>query len=534
MVELRVLDGANIYFARPAVALTLDVGRLEADDGAALRRLARTIGARGPRVGEPGSQIRYLAVARVLRSLVRQVASELGIRRLSVATRIRRDGRVTVAFPWRRRGRSIAAAIAMAQTVDDPDTYAGAVAAAAAADPGPAPTVPRPTVPVVAVTGTNGKTTTSRLIAHMGRIEGRKVAWSSTDGVYVDGVCVDEGDWSGFGGAGRVLSESGLGLAVLEAARGGLLLRGFGARHADVAVVTNVTADHLGLQGVDTLDELAEVKGVVARAVRPGGWLVLNAEDPRVLAMQSGSRAKVFAFALDSNAPGVRHAIEEGGLGAVVLDESLAVLSPGGGIDVLVPIAEVPVAVGGLARHNVANGLAAAAAGLAVGISREAVVEGLRTFKPDPAHNPGRLNMYDHDGVIVILDLAHNEEGLQALLHVAAGLRAEGAQIHTILGTAGDRTDEVLVSLGEIAARGSDTVLIAQKRRYLRGRDPGEMVRLLLDGLARGGRGGAPVYEDEMSALVAAVNGARPGDVVAFMCHAQRDVADAWLTGWSG
>ena len=530
LIELRVLDGANIHFPRPSVAVTLDVGQLVADDGSLLKALAASAAVRPPRVGVPHSQIRQLSVARVLRGVMRHISSELGIARLSVATRIRSDDSVTIAYPWRHRGTATAAGVALAQALADPQGISAAIAAAAAALPGDGPVVPRPTVPVVAVTGTNGKTTTSRLIALMGRQDGRKVAWSSTDGVYVDGVCVDEGDWSGFGGAARVLAEPGLGLAVLEAARGGLLLRGFGARHCDVAVVTNVAADHLGQQGIDTLDELAEVKAIVPRSVRPGGWQVLNAEDPRVLAMRDPARAKVFVFALDSSAPGVRRALDDGGKAAVLLDDSIAVMSPDGGVDVLVSVREVPATVHGLAVHNIANALAAAAAGLSIGLSRDAVVTGLRTFLPDQVHSPGRLNIYERDGVTVILDLAHNEDGLRALLHVADGLRSEGAQLHTILGTAGDRTDEVLVSLGEIAARASNTVVIAEKKRYLRGRDPAEMVRLLLDGLAAGGMGGAPVYPDEMSALKAAVGGARRGDVVAFMCHVQRVEADAWLT----
>lgn len=530
LVELRVLDGANLHFRRPAVAVTVDVTALVGDDGTRLRSLAEAAKVRTPRAGQPGSQIRQLATARILRGLMRHIAAELGIARLSVVTRIRPDGSITVAYPWRHRGTATAAGVALARAVASPASLEDAVAEAAIAPPGDAPVLPRALVPVVAVTGTNGKTTTSRLIAHMGRMEGRKVAWSSTDGIYVDGVCVDEGDWSGFGGAARVLSEPGLGLAVLESARGGLLLRGFGARHADVAVVTNVAADHLGQQGVSNLDELAEVKSIVARAVRTGGTQVLNAEDPRVLAMRDPGRAEIFVFALDSSAPGVRRALDDGGRAAVVIDDAISVMTADGGVDVLAAVVDVPATVGGLAVHNTANALAAAAAGLAIGLDRQSVVQGLLTFQPDPVDSPGRLNIYRRDGVTVVLDLAHNEDGLRALLHVADGLRGQGAQLHTILGTAGDRTDEVLRSLGAIAAGASNTVVIAQKTRYLRGRDAGEMVGLLMEGLAAGGMGGAPVYADELSALKAAVGGARAGDVVAFMCHVERVEADEWLT----
>ena len=154
------------------------------------------------------------------------------------------------------------------------------------------PIARRPHVPVVAVTGTNGKTTTSRMVARMGRCAGLVVGWSSTDGVYVDGELVEPGDYSGPSGAGRVLDDPRVQLAVTETARGGILLRGLGVAHNDVSVVTNVSADHLGQQGVDTVDQLAEVKAVITRVTRPRGWVVLNGDDPRTFAMRLGRRAR--------------------------------------------------------------------------------------------------------------------------------------------------------------------------------------------------------------------------------------------------
>ena len=200
-----------------------------------------------------------------------------------------------VAYPWRGRTRARELGEAVADVIDGFGTtdVATLVAAAAqrvaSAERGPAPTTIKPKVPVVAVTGTNGKTTTSRMIAHIAREAGHLVGWSNTDGIYVDGVHVEGGDYSGPSGAGRVLAHREVDFAVTETARGGILLKGIGLVSNDVSVVTNVTADHLGLQGIDTVDQLAEVKGVVPRITKKAGWAVLNGDDPRVFAMRQNT-----------------------------------------------------------------------------------------------------------------------------------------------------------------------------------------------------------------------------------------------------
>ena len=194
------------------------------------------------------------------------------------------------------------------------DTVVGAAAArVAAAEPGAgAGTRSRPKVPVVAVTGTNGKTTTSRMIAHIARTDGRLVGWSNTDGIYIDGELVEAGDYSGPSGAGRVLAHPEVQLAVTETARGGILLKGIGLTRNDVSVVTNVSADHLGLQGIDTLDQLAEVKGVVPHITRKGGWAVLNGDDPRVFAMRTTIKAQPWVFSRDPDSPAIREVLSDG------------------------------------------------------------------------------------------------------------------------------------------------------------------------------------------------------------------------------
>jgi cyanophycin synthetase len=390
------------------------------------------------------------------------------------------------------------------------------VTSLAGVEPGEAPSTPRPRIPVVAVTGTNGKTTTTRLVAHMSRRAGNVTGWSSTDGVFVDGELVEEGDWSGYGGAGRVLADPRVQLAVLETARGGLLLRGAGALHNDVSVVTNVAADHLGQHGIHTIDELAEVKAVVPRITRDGGWFVCNAQDPRVLAMASKGRR--WAFSLDPEAPGVRKVLQEHGRATTLLDDVITVLD-GGSVVPLLPLTDVPMTLSGLSRHDVANSLAAASAGLAIGLPQEAVVEGLRTFGSED--NLGRMNLWDVGGAVVALDLAHNEDGLRALLSVVRGLRLPGGRVVTVLGTAGDRLDEQLVEMGHLARHGSDEVVIAIKERYLRGRTPEDLTRLL-----RLGAGDVPAYQDEVTALRSVLLGRKPEDAVALMVHQDRQLCE--------
>ncbi|MCU1623901.1 MAG: Mur ligase [Frankiales bacterium] len=490
LLELRLLDGPNLYFPRAACKVVLDVS-------AELRI--------------PNAEARARQLARELEARTRQLAATAGTTRLAVRSRPGPEpGQLTVAFPWRRRELARALGVALA----DPS-----VTSLEGVEPGEAPSTPRPKIPVVAITGTNGKTTTTRLVAHMSRCAGNVTGWSSTDGVFVDGVMVEEGDWSGYGGAGRVLADKRVQLAVLETARGGLLLRGAGALHNDVSVVTNVAADHLGLQGIHTVDELAEVKGIVPRITREGGWFVCNAQDPRVLAMPSKGRR--WAFSLDPDAPGVRTVLQAGGRATTVLDETISVLD-GGSVEALVALVDIPMTLSGLSRHDVANALAATSAALAVGLPRDAVIEGLLTFGSED--NLGRMNLWDVGGAVVSLDLAHNEDGLKALLSVVRGLRLPGGRVVTVLGLAGDRLDGQLVEMGHLARHGSDEIVIALKDRYLRGRTPAEMTALL-----RAGAGDVPAYDDEVTALRAALLGRKPEDVIALMVHQDRVLCEVVL-----
>jgi cyanophycin synthetase len=401
-------------------------------------------------------------------------------------------------------------------------------------EPGEGPTTLRPRVPVVAITGTNGKTTTSRMVAHIARTHGMHVGWSSTDGIYVDGELVEPGDYSGPSGAGRVLAHRQVELAVTETARGGILLKGIGLVHNHVSVVTNVSADHLGLQGIDTLDQLAEVKSVVPRITKADGWAVLNGDDPRVLAMRTVIRARPWVFSRDADSPALREVLGDGGRATTVIDGWLTVLTADSDPDPLVEMVEVPMTLAGLSRFNVENALAAASAALAVGLPREAVVEGLTSFRPDPQHNPGRMNFFSVGDISVVIDLAHNEAGLEALLEIMRGVRRPGSRILLGLGAVGDRTDDLVEQLGELGARDADVVVVAHKDRYLRGRTKDELDELFRAGAERVGVTELASYPTEVSGLEALVSQARPGDVVGLMCHEDRQGVYDWLAANGG
>ncbi|HEX2032065.1 MAG TPA: Mur ligase family protein [Actinomycetota bacterium] len=535
LLELRVLDGPNLYFTRPAIKLTLALpGWMELPErrAVALGERVGLVAVRRPagRPGPPGTEHRRRFLARVAAQVTRQLARAAGVR---LAVRARPgDGpdRVVVAFPWRRR----ALAEALGREVADllgsllrPGRRLDAAVRAHATrlegiDPGPTPAVPVPEVPVVAVTGTNGKTTTVRLLAHVLASAGLRVAYTSTDGVYVDGRLVEEGDYSGPAGAAMALSQESVEAVILEVARGGILLKGIGTAHNDVAVVTNVSADHLDLQGIRTLDQLAEVKATITRITRPEGWAVLNADDPRVLAMRRVATGRPFLFSMDPDHPAIRSALQDGGLAMAPLDRELALFTPGPAIHPLLPLEEVPATLAGISSHHVQNVLAAAAAAIGLGVDRGDLAEGLRSFVLDPERNPGRGNLFELDGRVVVVDYAHNEAGMAGLVEIARGLLPTGGRVWLAFGSAGDRTDQILHGLGYVAARGADRVVVAELHRYLRGRQPEDVVRRLVDGARDGGARDVPVVPDELHALGWMFEASAPGDVVAVNALGQR------------
>jgi len=532
-IELRVLTGPNLYFARPAVKLTLDATGVLRAEPAAVVAWQRALRVRNPTVGLPNSPTRAKAAAEIAAAVVRRAAGTLRTRVAAVA-RPGDDDSVVVAYPFRHRGTAELFGLAVARAFDaittrgtDPVLALGEVPAALAGhDPGETIRPLRPAIPVVAVTGTNGKTTTTRLIAHLVKTGGRTPGWSSTDGIFIDGIEVESGDWSGPGGAARVLEDPTVQVAVTETARGGILLRGVGTAVNDVSVVTNISADHLGLLGVHTIEQLAEVKSVVAKITKPSGWTVLNADDPLVREMRSVSRARPWFYSPDPDNPHLDEALEAGGRAITVVDGEIVILGRGLDPTNVIDVASVPLTLAGASRVNVSNVLAATAAAVAIGVPLDAVRAGLSTFTSGAEHNAGRLNVYLLGSTAVLLDLAHNEASLASLLEVSAALRLPGGELAVVLGTAGDRTDDAIHAMGAMAAQAADRLVVAHRIKYQRGREPGEMEQLWRAGAAEAGVVTVDESADELSGLIHLLDEASPplppGSAVAVCALEQR------------
>ncbi len=395
-------------------------------------------------------------------------------------------------------------------------------------------------VPLVAVTGTNGKTTTARMIATIARSVGTTVGLTSTDGIYIDDRRIRKGDASGPKSARTLLRNPTVELAVLEVARGGILREGLGYDYNDVAVVLNVSADHLGMAGIDTVEQLAEVKRVVVAAVPRAGFAVLNAEDPLVVPMARACRGDIIWFSDQPSNPLIDRHCANGGR-AVVLEDvqgrETVVVREGRR---RLPVTEVPAmpsAFNGAARMNVKNALAATGAALGLGIHVQHIRVGLRTFRTSLELAPGRLNVTSIDGVHLVLDYGHNPEAVRSVGEFAQGYADQIAQTHhvkprllAVISTAGDRRDEDMRALGDVAAMLFDTVIVKEDGN-LRGRPSGEVPRLIASAVhARIEAGEARCAEvecipDERTAVNRALAKAAPHDVVvAFVDKA----ADYW------
>ena len=377
------------------------------------------------------------------------------------------------------------------------------------------------TIPVVAVTGTNGKTTTSRLIAHLLGRRGGHVGYTTTDGVYLDGDLLMEGDLTGPFAAGIILSHPRVEAAVLETARGGILRSGLGFDACDVGVVLNVASDHLGMRGIHTVEQLAEVKAVIARSVRPGGHTVLNADHPLVYPMRDVTRGEVVLFSVagERGNPRVAAHLAAGGLAAVVEEEDgreWLALRRGKERAAVAAVSEVPLAVGGAARFQLENLLAATAAAHALGMAPGEIRDGLLAFVPSAASTPGRMNVLQTARGRVIVDYAHNPAAVAALADFAR--RLEARRRIGVVTMPGDRRDEDLRELGAAAA-GFDYVIVKEHPRYLRGRAPGEVARLIGEGLEQGGlaAGRRETVLSEPEAVARAVAMMEDGDLVAIV-----------------
>jgi cyanophycin synthetase len=391
-------------------------------------------------------------------------------------------------------------------------------------------------VPIALVTGSNGKTTVVRLVAAVARAAGRAAGISSTEGVTVQGRTVAEGDFSGPEGARRVLRRRDVEVAVLETARGGLLRRGLPVERARAAVVTNIAADHLGEFGVSSLEELAETKLLVARAVNQGGRVVLNADDATLVRAAERVRAPIVWFSLDVASKVVARHLDAGGRAALLDGESLVLLGGTGAREVLSRVADLPIAAGGAARYNVANALAAAATAEGLGLPLDAVRETLCRFGLDPTDNPGRANVYERDGVRIVVDYAHNPHGIAAL--AAALERVPSKRRLVMIGQAGDRDDGAIREMARTTlALRPDRVVAKEMDAYLRGRALGEVPGIIADELRRAGLPADAVatVSGELAGVREALDWARPGDLLILALHQERGRVEGLLRsrGWT-
>jgi cyanophycin synthetase len=546
LIETRLLDGPNLYRLVPVIKVEVGIGRRRTWYGKreperhALVRLSATV----PRSAQP-ARVAWLAawIRRLRRAHPDGADGGVAVHRSSD------PGHWIVVWPWSLGDRATVIA-EMALAIVERDIPARATdqltarqarqverALARVGDAtGPAPSWIRDAdrrLPVVSISGTNGKTTTTRLIAHILREAGKRVGATTSDGIVVGTSIVEPGDWTGPGGAQAILHRDDLDVAILETARGGILLRGVGYESNEASVITNVSSDHMDLQGIHTLPELVEVKSVIAKLTKPSGWVILNADDSHVAGIARTVRGKVAFFSVAGDrAARVRRHLARGGRAYVVREGRLGE-ADGDRWRPIAALADIPIALGGVAKHNVSNALAATGAARALGVSLAVVKRGLQTFVPSTEDSRGRLNVFRDDRRVVVVDFAHNEAGVAVLLDVVVAIaRATGrdgrrAPISAIVGLAGDRPDDTLRGVGRQIAQRVDRFVLKEMLHYLRGRTRESVLGEIRAGAREGGwTSDIPVYGSEPEALGAELDrtedALRP-EVIVLLCHEDRE-----------
>ena len=376
-------------------------------------------------------------------------------------------------------------------------------------------------IPAGLITGTNGKTSTARLATHIARASGKNVGLSSTDWIALNDRVIDRGDWSGPGGARIVLRQQDVDLGILETARGGLLRRGLGVIKADAALITNVAEDHLGDFGSQNLGELLNVKWIVSRAVETSGSLILNADDELLVAKSAEFSGVIVWFTLNPDNPTVKEHARNGGL-AFVLDGDSLLRVDGDSIEEICKSTEIPIVLDGVASHNIANALAAAALTHCLGIPMSDIHEGLTSMSQD--NNPGRSNVYSISDFKVLVDFAHNPHAMKALFNMAHALPAKRRLL--AFAQAGDRTDESIRELARSAwSIGLDKVVVSELEAYARGRSRGEVFGIIRDELINCGARKDQIqhFMEETESLDAALDWAQPGDLIIMLALSDRE-----------
>ncbi|MEX2425363.1 MAG: cyanophycin synthetase, partial [Thermomicrobiaceae bacterium] len=387
----------------------------------------------------------------------------------------------------------------------------------------------RSRIPITAVTGTNGKTTTCRMIAHIMKMSGKRVGLTTTDGIYIDGTQILKGDMSGPQSAQMVLQNPTVEQAVLETARGGIVRAGLGFDRCDVSVVTNVTGDHLGVGGVDTIEQLADVKAVVPAATWNDGYSILNADDEWCLKMERRARGDIIYFSMDEDNEHVRSHLRSRGI-AVFLrrrgDSETICLAEGKRETTVLNVVDIPATFEGRARVNVKNALAATAAAYASNISMQTIRTGLRSFSTSFFHSPGRLNLLEAGGYRVIVDYCHNVAGMQELTDFVGRLKPSRAL--AMISMPGDRRVEDIERFGALAAEAFDEIIIREDYNT-RGRESGEVAQILREALEAWGypSGKISIVLNELEATDELMRRATQDDLIVLLADRPEEVWNA-------
>jgi cyanophycin synthetase len=368
-------------------------------------------------------------------------------------------------------------------------------------------------IPIVAVAGTNGKTTTTRLIAHMARMKGYKVGYTTTDGVYIQNRLLMSGDCTGPASTEFVLKDPTVNFAVLECARGGLLRAGLGFKNCDIGIVTNVAADHLGLKGIHTIEQLARVKGVVPETVFPDGHAILNADDDLVYEMRKSVKSHVALFSLDENSPRIIEHSKAGGLSAIY-ENGYITICKGEWKMRVTKVINVPLTFEGKAVFMIQNVLPAVLTGYLRGFSIEDIKVSLESFIPSPAQTPGRLNMFRFKDFNVLLDYAHNAAGLRALKQMIE--KMDGSPKIGMIAGIGDRRPEDNHEIGIVAAETFDEIIIRQDKN-LRGKTEKELIDMIHAGIKSvDPNKKVTIIPSEKEAITFAITNATKGSLLVF------------------
>ena len=378
-------------------------------------------------------------------------------------------------------------------------------------------------IPIIATTGTNGKTTTTRLIAHMAKMKGYRVGYTTSDGVYIQNRLLMTGDCTGPASAEFVLKDPTVNFAVLECARGGLLRAGLGFKKCDIGIVTNVAADHLGLKGIHTVEQLARVKGVIPETVLPDGYTILNADDDLVYDMRRNVECNVALFSMDENNPRVRALQRKGGITAVY-ENGYVTLCRGQWKMRVMKAENIPLTYGGKAKFMIQNVLPAIIAANIQGISIEDTKAALETFIPSASQTPGRLNLFKFNNFSILLDYAHNPAGMRALNKFVEELDAT-VKVGIIAGI-GDRREEDNKEMGEVAAEMFDEIIIRQDKN-LRGKSEEELIKMLEAGIKKKDpKKKTLVIPSEKEAIQHAVDNAKKGSLIVLCSDVIPDALD--------